>query len=63
MQQGTLVCWGGGSRTHPPAAAHAPQERALGQKFVVDATLALDLREAGRSDDLAHTVNYAAVYE
>ena len=28
----------------------------------MSATLATDLRAAGRSDDLAHTVNYAQVY-
>ena len=39
------------------------QETKLGQKFVVDATLLADLSQAGRSDDLAHTVNYAQVYE
>jgi len=38
------------------------QERRLGQKFMVDATLTTDLREAGRSDDLGHTIDYAAVY-
>lgn len=34
-------------------------ERANGQDFVVDVTLEVDLRRAGRSDLLAHTVNYA----
>ena len=38
------------------------EERALGQRFVVDARLELDLRAAGRSDDLAQTVNYADVW-
>ncbi|MUL41844.1 dihydroneopterin aldolase [Streptomonospora sp. PA3] len=33
-------------------------ERRDGQEFVVDAVLALDLRAAGRSDDLAETVHY-----
>lgn len=36
-------------------------EKADGQDFVVDVTLEVDLRRAGRSDVLAHTVNYAAV--
>lgn len=40
-----------------------PQENRLGQKFVVDATLVTDLSHAGKSDDIARTVNYAAVYE
>ncbi|MDA0563562.1 dihydroneopterin aldolase [Streptomonospora sp. S1-112] len=35
-----------------------PQERAEGQEFTVDVALALDLREAGRTDDLAATVHY-----
>jgi dihydroneopterin aldolase len=29
---------------------------------VVDATLLCDLRAAGRSDDLADTIDYAALY-
>ncbi|KAK9835148.1 hypothetical protein WJX81_001104 [Elliptochloris bilobata] len=37
-------------------------ETRLGQRFVVDATLLCDLRAAGRSDDLADTIDYAAVY-
>ena len=37
------------------------EERALGQRFVVDVHLAADLRRAGRSDDLGDTVNYSAV--
>lgn len=37
-------------------------EQELGQRFVLDLEMALDLRRAGKSDDLAHTVNYAAVY-
>jgi len=36
-------------------------EKAQGQEFVVDVTLEVDLRRSGRSDLLAHTVNYAAV--
>jgi len=36
-------------------------EKADGQDFVVDVTLELDLRRAGRSDLLAHTVDYAEV--
>ena len=37
-------------------------ERVLGQRFVVDARLELDLAAAGRTDDLARTVNYAHVW-
>ncbi|EWT03581.1 2-amino-4-hydroxy-6-hydroxymethyldihydropteridine pyrophosphokinase [Intrasporangium oryzae NRRL B-24470] len=36
-------------------------EKRDGQTFVVDVTMTLDLAPAGRSDDLARTVNYAAV--
>jgi len=36
-------------------------EKADGQDFVVDVTLEVDLRRPGRSDLLAHTVNYAEV--
>ncbi|KAF8066201.1 FOLB1 [Scenedesmus sp. PABB004] len=38
------------------------EENALGQKFVVDATLWADLAAAGRSDQLQDTLDYAAVY-
>ncbi|MEA2641940.1 MAG: 7,8-dihydroneopterin aldolase/epimerase/oxygenase [Chloroflexota bacterium] len=38
-------------------------ERTLGQRFVVDVEMQLDLAPAGRSDDLDRTVNYAQVYE
>ena len=36
-------------------------EKAQGQDFVVDVALEVDLRRAGRSDLLAHTVSYAEV--
>ncbi|MCE1179724.1 MAG: 2-amino-4-hydroxy-6-hydroxymethyldihydropteridine diphosphokinase [Micrococcales bacterium] len=36
-------------------------EKRDGQTFVVDVVMDLDLAPAGRSDDLAHTVNYAEV--
>ncbi len=39
-----------------------PEERVLGQRFVVDLALSVDLGPAGRSDDLAQTVNYSTVY-
>lgn len=38
-----------------------PEENALGQKFIVSATLEYDTRVAGRSDDLEKSVNYAKV--
>ena len=37
-------------------------EKAQGQRFVVDLELERDHRAAGASDDIADTVNYAAVY-
>ena len=40
-----------------------PEERSLGQRFVVDARLELDLAPAGRSDALARTVDYADVWQ
>ncbi len=39
-----------------------PAERELGQPFVVDVDLYLDLRPAGLSDDLAKTVDYGEVH-
>mmetsp|Transcript_20227 Transcript_20227/g.68833 ORF Transcript_20227/g.68833 Transcript_20227/m.68833 type:complete len:142 (+) Transcript_20227:158-583(+) len=40
-----------------------PEENVLGQKFVVDMAVGMDLRKAGLSDDLADTVSYAAVQD
>lgn len=40
-----------------------PEERVLGQKIEIDATLKLSLTAAGQSDDLNQTVSYAEVYE
>lgn len=37
-------------------------EKEMGQRFEVDVSLDLDLAAAGRSDDLAQSVNYADVY-
>ncbi len=37
-------------------------ERELGQRFVVDLALYLDLGPAGRSDDLARTVDYGEAH-
>lgn len=39
-----------------------PEERALGQRFIVDVTAELDLRSAGEHDELDETVNYASIY-
>ena len=38
-----------------------PHEQELGQTFVVDVALELDLAPAGASDDLADTVDYGAL--
>lgn len=38
------------------------EENTLGQKFVIDVVLELDLTAAGRSDNLDETINYAEIY-
>jgi len=38
-------------------------EKELGQKFSVDCELSANLRDAGKTDDLRLTLNYAKVYE
>ena len=38
-----------------------PEERSLGQRFVVDVAVEADLRQAGETDDLAWTISYSAV--
>lgn len=35
------------------------EEKAMGQRFLISLELSLDLREAGKSDDLNSTINYA----
>jgi dihydroneopterin aldolase len=40
-----------------------PEETSLGQRFQVDLSVWLDLTRATRSDDLADTVSYAALYK
>lgn len=39
------------------------EETRLGQRFRVTVSLATNLKEAGETDDLSKTVNYAEVYE
>lgn len=39
-----------------------PEERTLGQRFVVDVELFCDLRAAGERDDLHASVDYSEVY-
>ena len=41
----------------------AESERDLGGKFHIDVELGVDLTDAGRSDDVADTVDYQRVYE
>jgi dihydroneopterin aldolase len=38
------------------------EEKAMGQKFIIDVELNLDLKKAGESDDITHTPNYADIY-
>ncbi len=40
-----------------------PEENKLGQKFIITVELYTDLKNAGISDDLKSSVNYAEVYE
>ena len=40
----------------------SPEEKARGQRFVVDVELTTDLAGAGTSDDLKDTVDYSEVY-
>ncbi|HSH24550.1 MAG TPA: dihydroneopterin aldolase [Massilibacterium sp.] len=40
-----------------------PEENRLGQTFIVDVVLELDLKKAGESDDVRDTVDYGLVYE
>ncbi|GAB2242414.1 hypothetical protein Droror1_Dr00019189 [Drosera rotundifolia] len=39
-----------------------PEERTLGQKFLIDVDAWLDLRQAGVSDNLSDTVSYTDIY-
>lgn len=39
------------------------EENRLGQRFRVTVSLAIDLHQAGETDDLSKTVNYAEVFE
>ncbi len=40
-----------------------PEERVLGQRFVVDLEVGADLHSAGESDDLARTIDYGELYQ
>ncbi|KAL1319984.1 dihydroneopterin aldolase 1-like isoform X2 [Arachis ipaensis] len=39
-----------------------PEERTLGQKFLVDIDAWIDLRAAGKSDNLSDSVSYTDIY-
>ncbi|KAH6772586.1 Dihydroneopterin aldolase [Perilla frutescens var. hirtella] len=39
-----------------------PEERKLGQKFLIDVDAWMDLRAAGNSDQLSDTISYTAIY-
>ncbi|MFD2444283.1 dihydroneopterin aldolase [Bacillus sp. CGMCC 1.16607] len=39
-----------------------PEETKLGQRFIVDLDVFCDLQEAGMSDDLNYSINYAELY-
>ena len=40
----------------------APEEAALGQLWIIDLDLVVDIAQAAATDELEHTVNYAEVY-
>ena len=40
-----------------------PEERVLGQRFIIDLVLSLDMAEAAQTDSLSKTVDYVGVYE
>jgi len=39
-----------------------PEENTLGQRFVIDLVLTLDIAQAAETDHLRHTVDYTRVY-
>lgn len=39
-----------------------PEENKLGQRFRVNLTVELDLRQAGQTDNLSNSVNYGELY-
>ncbi|MFJ7729823.1 dihydroneopterin aldolase [Neobacillus sp. NPDC097160] len=38
------------------------EETRLGQRFAVDLSVSIDLRKAGETDELEHSVNYGELY-
>lgn len=39
-----------------------PEETALGQRFIVDLIVSCDLRQAGKTDNLDDSINYAELF-
>lgn len=39
-----------------------PEEKTLGQKFLIDVDAWMDLRVAGKSDNLSDTISYTDIY-
>lgn len=40
-----------------------PEETRLGQRFFVDLVVEADLKQAGETDELQYTINYAELYK
>jgi len=40
-----------------------PEETRLGQRFIVDLMVLVDLKKAGESDELEHSVNYGELFQ
>jgi 7,8-dihydroneopterin aldolase/epimerase/oxygenase len=40
-----------------------PEETRLGQRFVVDLMVLVDLKKAGETDELEHSVNYGELFQ
>lgn len=40
-----------------------PEENRLGQRFIVDLSVSIDLKKAGESDELKFSVNYGELYQ
>jgi dihydroneopterin aldolase len=40
-----------------------PEENRLGQRFAVDLSVSIDLKKAGETDELEHSVNYGELYQ
>lgn len=40
-----------------------PEEKVLGQRFSVDLMVSVDLKKAGETDELEHSVHYGELYQ